>query len=160
MRVRLGTRGLGSLAGRRNATKSGSSPEFPFNVRRLRNGMIKDVPDGSRKRAQPKWGVPGEYPHGGAVSVFGDRCLHATRAQMWQDGGHLGTLVMSGPSAIRTLFSIEPNKRLLTSSHHVEGAFARDNKSPIVREAEKSPMLRYQTHSAMGLINFLMRSSE
>jgi len=122
--------------------------------------MIKDVPDGSRKRAQPKWGVPGEYPHDSAVSVFGNRYLHATRAQMRQDGNHMSTLGMSGSSAIRPLFSMQSNKRLLTSSHHVEGAFARDNKSPIVREAEKSPMLRYQTHSAMELINFLMRSSE
>ena len=42
---------------------------------------------------------------------------------------------------------------------NVEGAFARDNKSPIARKVEKSLMLRHQTHSAMGLRNILMMSS-
>jgi len=157
MRVCLATRGQGSLAGTRNATKSGSSPEFPFNVRRLKDGMIQDVPDASRKRAQTKWGVPGEYPHDSAVSVFGNRYLHAARAQMRQDGNHLSTLGMSCSSTIRTLFSMKSNKRFLTSSHHV---FAGANKSPIAREAEKSLMLRHQTHSAMGLRNVLIMSSE
>ena len=121
--------------------------------------MIQDVPDGSRKRAQPKWGVPGECPRDGAVSIFEDRYLHAARAQMGQDGSHLSGLAMSNSSAVGTLFSMKPSKRLLTSSHHVKGALASENKSPIAQDAEKSLMLRYQTHSAMGLRNFLKRSS-
>jgi len=97
--------------------------------------------------------------HATVRSVFKDRYLHAARAQMGQDGSHLSGLAMSNSSAVRTLFSMKPTKRLLTGSHHVEGAFVSENKSPIAREAEKSLMLRCQTHSAMGLRNFLKRSS-
>jgi len=110
-------------------------------------------------RVQPKWGIPGECPHDSGVSVFEDRYLHAARAQMGQDGRHLSSLDMSNLSMVRTLFLMKQTKRLLTSSHHVEGAFVSKNKSPIVREAEKSPMLQYQTYSVMGLRNFLKRSS-
>ena len=55
--------------------------------------MIKDVtiPDRCRKRAEPEWGVSGEYPCEGAVSIFVDGHLDAQRAQPWQpleDFGH------------------------------------------------------------------------
>jgi len=66
---------------------------------------------------------------------------------------------MSGSSANRTLFSVKSRKGLLTSSHRVAGAFASGNKSPIEREAGRLLMLRYKTCSAMGLRDFVMRSS-
>src|SRR5712691_6451997 len=121
------------------------------------NDMIQDVPDGSRKRAQPEWGVPGEYPHDGAMSVFMHRYLHSERAPTRHAGSRMGTFAMSDSSAKRTLFSMKSSKRPLTSSHRVAGTFASDNKSRITREVGRSLMLRYKTRSAMRSRDVLSR---
>ena len=69
MRVFLAMEGHGPPPGTRNATKSVSSLKFPFNVHRLRNGMLQNIPGGSRKWAQPEWSVPKEYSDDGVMSV-------------------------------------------------------------------------------------------
>jgi len=55
---------------------------------------------------------------------------------MGQDGRQLSGLAMSNWSTVRTLFSMKPTKRLLTSSHHDEGAFAREQGSHRARGGE------------------------
>ena len=121
--------------------------------------MIQDVPDGSRKRAQPEWGLPGEYPHDGAMSICMDRYLHSERAQTRQAGSRMGTLAMSDSSANRTLFLMKSSKRPLTDELAPRRRDIRERQQELHRaRGGRSLMLRYKTRSAMRSRDFLTRN--
>jgi len=95
--------------------------------------MIQYVPDESRKWAQPEWGVPGEYPRDGAVSVFMDRYLHAERAQTRQASNRLSTLTMSSKRGQDSIFDGTKQGAIDELSPHRRSVdFASDNDGRIV----------------------------